>query len=138
MRGRAPQLVLVGALLGGGCGMVPATSDIPVTVANDTDVAVGLYVDGHWVGTYAPGTEVAVPLPGRLRFPSTLELRSPSDAALLAVTLNEGEHATAESGGYGVGESRGLSCGTLTLLVGRLDEGEALAPATSVEPGACP
>jgi hypothetical protein len=138
MRGLGPQLVLVSALLSAGCGVVPATSDIPVTVANDTDVAVGLYLDGAWVGTYAPGAQVAVPLPVRDRFPVTVELRSPSDAVLVAVALSEDQHAAAEAGGYGGGESQGLPCGTLTLLVGRLAAAETVVPPASVAPGACP
>jgi hypothetical protein len=129
--------VLAAGLLTG-CAFGAASSDIPVTIENDTSVPVGLYVDGAWVGTYAPGAHVAVPLPVRDRFPAAVELRSPSGAVLVSLTLSEHQDAAAEAGGYGGGESQGLPCGTLTLLVGRLDPGEALAPPASVSPGTCP
>jgi hypothetical protein len=126
--GRATDVGLVGR----------EATDIPISIENDTDVAVGLYVDDAWIGTYAPGARLAVPMPAPRRHPTTVDLRSPSDAVLLSLTLNEGQHAAAEAGGYGAGASQGLPCGVLTLLVGRLADGDALAPAESVEPGACP
>ena len=137
VRGLTARALLAAGLLTG-CVFGAAPSDIPVTIENDTSVPVGLYVDAAWVGTYAPGAQVAVPLPERDRFPVTVELRSPSDAVLVSLTLSEDQHAAAEAGGYGGGESQGLPCGMLTLLVGRLDPGEAPAPAASVAPGTCP
>ena len=137
IRGLTAWAVLAAGFLMG-CEIGAASSDISVTIENDTGVPVGLYVDGAWVGTYAPGAQVAVPLPVRDRFPITVELRSPSDAVLVAVALSEDQHAAAEAGGYGAGASQGLPCGTLTLVVGRLDSGEAPAPAATVAPGTCP
>ena len=143
--GLSMAALLVVLLAVAGCGLASdvgvigrEATDIPISIENDTNVPVGLYVDGAWVGTYAPGSRLAVPMPAPRRLPTTIELRSPSDAALLSVTLNEGQHAAAEAGGYGAGASQGLPCGVLTLLVGRLADGEALAPAESVEPGTCP
>ena len=143
--GLALAAFLVALLAMAGCGVAHDVgvigrepTDIPINIDNETDVAVGLYVDGTWIGTYAPGSRLAVPMPAPKRHPTTVELRSPSDAVLLSLALNEGQHAAADAGGYGAGESRGLPCGTLTLLIGRLAEDEALAPAASVEPGPCP
>lgn len=121
-----------------GCDTAAPASPIPITIDNETDVAVGLYVGGNWVGTYPAGASVEVSLPSDLRLPTTVELRSPSDAVLVEVAVNEDQHAAAEAGGYGGGASQGLPCGTLTLLVGRLTAGEALAPAASLASGACP
>jgi hypothetical protein len=137
IRGLTARAVLAAGLLTG-CAFGAASSDIPVTIENYTSVPVGLYVDGAWVGTYAPGARATVPMPVQDRFPVTVELRSPSDAVLVAIRLSEDQHAAADAGGYGGGESQGLPCGTLTLVVGRLDPGEAPAPAASVAPGTCP
>jgi hypothetical protein len=144
-QGLALVALLVALLATTGCSIATDVgiagrepTDIPINIDNGTNVAVGLYVDGAWVGTYAAGSKLAVPMPAPRRLPTTIELRSPSDAPLLSVTLDEGQHAAAEAGGYGAGASQGLPCGVLTLLVGRLADGEALAPAESVEPGTCP
>jgi hypothetical protein len=143
--GLALAAILVAVLVVAGCGVARDVgvvgrepTDIPINLHNDTDVAVGLYVDGAWIGTYAPGSRLAVPMTTPKREPTTVELRSPSDTVLLSLTLNERQYAAAEAGGYGAGESRGLPCGTLTLLVGRVAADEVLAPAASIEPGPCP
>ena len=109
----------------------------PLHVENATDIAVGVYADGHWVATYAPGASGDASVSGAGR-PQALEVRSPSGAVLLSLPINDDQLATGAAGGYGNGASIGLPCGVVTVLIGQLSETEALAPAASVEPGPCP
>ena len=127
IRGLPSRAVLAVEILVG-CSPPSDTSAIPVSIANDTDIAVGLYVGGNWVGTYPAGASVEVPLPGDLRPPTTLELVAPSGAVLVSVPLDEAQHDDAAAGRLGAGEAVSTQCGVITLLVGRLGAGESLAP----------
>lgn len=109
----------------------------PLHVENATDIAVGVYADGHWVATYAPGASGDASIPGAGQ-PQALEVRSPSGAVLLSLPINDDQLAAGAAGRYGNGTSVGLPCGVVTVLIGHLSETEALAPAASVEPGPCP
>lgn len=131
-----------GAVLGFGLGLIASIAVAcapsgPLRVDNATDIAVGIYADGRWVGTYGPGTSGDASISGVGR-PQTLEVRSPSGAVLLSLPINDDQLAAGAAGGYGNGTSVGLPCGVVTVLIGRLTENEALAPAASVEPGPCP
>lgn len=130
------RAVLAAAVLVG-CAPAGQTDAVPVSITNETDVAVGLYVGGQWVGTYPAGASVEVPLPPDVGLPTTIELLAPSGAVLLSASLNEGQHADAAAGGYGIGESISTQCGIVTLLVGRLGAGEALAPPNADDPVPC-
>ena len=136
IRGLPICAALAAALLVG-CGSTAPSSSIPVTIDNETDVAVGLYVGGEWVGTYPPGASIEVPLPGNVRQPTTIELLAPSGAVLVSAPLNEGQHADAAAGGYGAGDTVATQCGVVTLLVGRLRMDEALTPANADDPVPC-
>jgi hypothetical protein len=109
----------------------------PLHVDNATDIAVGVYADGRWVATYAPGASGDASITGAGR-PQALEVRSASGAVLLSLPINDDQLAAGGAGGYGNGASIGLPCGVVTVLIGRLGATEALAPAASVEPGPCP
>ena len=134
--GLALRAVLAAALLVG-CGPAAQTDAVPVSITNETDVAVGLYVGGQWVGTYPAGASVEVPLPPDVRLPTTIELLAPSGAVLVTAPLNEGQHGDAAAGRYGAGASVDTQCGIVTLLVGRLGTGEALAPPNADDPVPC-
>ncbi len=109
----------------------------PLHVDNATDIAVGVYADGRWVATFAPGASGDASITGVGR-PQALEVRSPSGAVLLSLPINDDQLAAGAAGRYGNGASIGLPCGVVTVLIGQLGETEALAPAASVEPGPCP
>ena len=123
-------LILV-AVLAAGC------AGGPLHVDNATDTAIGVYVDGRWVGTYAPETSGDASISGQGR-PQILEVRSPSGSVLVSLPINDDQLAAGAAGGFGNGASVGLPCGVVTVLIGRLGANEALAPAESVEPGPCP
>lgn len=106
-------------------------------VDNATDAVLSVYVDGSWVGTYAPGTagDASLSAVGR---PQQLEVRSPSGTVLVTLEVADDQLAAAEAGRLGNGLSVGVPCGVVTVLIGRLAENEALAPAEAVEAGPCP
>jgi hypothetical protein len=136
IRGFGTRALLAAALLAG-CGQATQSSAIPISIENDTDVAVGLYVGGEWRGTYPSGASVEVPLAADVRLPTTIELLAPSGAVLISASLNEGQHGDSAAGRYGAGESVSTECGIVTLLVGRLGTGEALAPPNADDPVPC-
>lgn len=137
MRRRAGRRAVLGvgvvlvAALAAGC------ASGTLHVDNATDTAVAVYVDGRWVGTYAPGTSGEASIAGQGR-PQILEVRSPSGAVLISLPINDDQLAAGSAGGYGNGASVGLPCGVVTVLIGRLAADAALAPAESVAPGPCP
>lgn len=112
-------------------------ANAPLHVDNATDISVGVYVDGSWVGTYAAGASGDASIAGQ-GGTRTVEVRSPSGAVLLSLPVNDAQLADAADGDYGEGTSVGLPCGVVTVIVGRLSSDAALAPATSVPPGPCP
>ena len=128
--------MLAAALLGG-CGSATPSAEVPVSIQNESGVAVGLYVGGEWRGTYPAGASVEVALPHDVRLPTTVELLAPSGAVLVSAQLSEGQHGDAAAGRYGAGESVGTECGIVTLLIGRLGAGEALAPPDADDPVPC-
>lgn len=136
IRGLATRAVLATALFVG-CDSATPGSAIPISIENETDVAVGLYVGGDWIGTYPAGAIVEVPLPGDVGLPATIELLAPSGAVMLSTQLNEGQHGKAAAGGYGTGASVSTRCGIVTLVVGRLGTSEALAPPSAGDPVPC-
>lgn len=112
---------------------------VPIRIQNDTNVPVGLYVNGDWLGTYPAGANTTVSFDRPIAAPWAVELRSPSDAALLRLDANGGALEAARDGRYGAGESIGLPCGELTAILGTLSADEALAPTRpSAAPGLCP
>jgi hypothetical protein len=136
IRGLATRAALAATFVVG-CDPALPSAAIPVSIENETDVAVGLYVGGDWVGTYPAGASVEVPLPGDLRLPTTIELLAPSGALMLSAELSDGQYAKAAAGGYGAGASVSTQCGIVTLLVGRVGTSGALAPPNTDDPVPC-
>ena len=136
IRGFATRAVLAAALLAG-CGPTTPPSAVPISIVNDTDVAVGLYIGGDWLGTYPAGASVVVPLPSELRLPTMVELLAPSGAVMLDVTLDEGQVTNAARGGYGTSRSVPVACGVVTLVVGTLAEGQSPEPPSTDDPVPC-
>ena len=109
----------------------------PLHIDNATDISVGVYLDGNWVGTYAAGASGQATIAGQGR-PSTIEVRSPSGAVLMSLLVNDDQLAAAAAGGFGNGSSIGLPCGVVTVIIGQLSPDAVLAPAESNPPGPCP
>ncbi len=95
-------------------------------------------MNGEWIGTYPAGASREVLLRGPFDPPLDLELRSPSDAVLLELGVNNGQIEQATAGGHATGDSVGLPCGVLSVVVGTLRANEVPAPPPSVAPGPCP
>lgn len=95
---------------------------------NATNVPVQVVVNGGWVGTYAAGTNRAVPVPGEP--PHRVEVLTASGARLVAWGYD-----TAQAAG-GATTRVDVPCGVVRLSVGRI-ELPALTP-TSEDAGPCP
>ncbi len=131
----AAMLALAAIVLG--CGS-PAPIPAPIQVDNRTDTAVGLYVNDGWAGTYAAGATGSTSLGGHGDPPYTIEVRTPSNAVLLTVGVNEAQAASLDQPDGAVAEEIGVPCGVVRVVVGTLADGTAPAPAESVPPGPCP
>jgi hypothetical protein len=132
------SLLLVAALLVSACA---SDADVPALgFANETDVAVGVYVNGSWVGTYAAGTEgVGVPYGGRGGPPWRIEFRTPSGATIASWDLTGDDIAFVEGGAAGTGTLLDTPCGRIIAWVGQRGSGGP-APDPNVPsptPGPC-
>lgn len=115
-----------------------AVGDIPVTLDNQTDIPVGLYVNGDWVGTYPAGGSTTQALGGHGGAPYDVEVRSDSGAVLAEMAINEPQAASLTGGGMPIGVDQGVPCGVIRIVVGMPDPDVEPAPAEAVPPGACP
>jgi hypothetical protein len=108
----------------------------PLHVENASDIAVAVYVDGRWLGTYAPGAsgDASITAAGR---PQTLQVRSASGEVLLTLPIDDDQLADGARGGYGNGAKVDLPCGEVSLLIGTLAPGQKLIPPMRVAPGPC-
>lgn len=120
-----------------GCARM-AVGDIPVTLDNLTDVPVGLYVNGDWVGTYPAGASTRQTLGDHGGAPYDVEARSESGAVLAEVAINEPQAATLTADGMPIGVEQGVPCGVVRIVVGVPDPLVAPAPGPAVSPGPCP
>ena len=117
-----------------GCNAAAAP---PVNVANLTDVAIALYVNGTLAETLDPGTSTEVPLPGPEGLPFSIEARTPSGAAIASWTITADQYAAAASGKAGQDSTMAFPCGTIRLTVGT--PVVPPPPATdALPPGPCP
>lgn len=115
-----------------------AVADITITMDNQTDTPVGLYVNDEWVGTYPAGASVQEPLGDHGGAPYVVDVRTPGGTSLARVDVNAAQAASITGGGPAVASEVGLPCGIIRLVVGELADHEAPAPAESVAPGPCP
>jgi hypothetical protein len=115
-----------------------AVADITITMDNQTDTPVGLYVNDEWVGTYPAGASVQEPLGDHGGAPYVVDVRTPGGTSLARVDVNAAQAASITGGGPAVASEVGLPCGIIRLVVGELADDEAPAPAESVAPGPCP
>jgi hypothetical protein len=129
------------AVLGSGLALIASVvvacaNSGPLHVENASDIAVAVYADGRWVGTYGPGAsgDASITAAGR---PQTLEVRSALGAVLLSLPINDDQLAAGAAGTYGNGASIDLPCGEVSLLIGTLAPGQKLIPPMRVAPGPC-
>ena len=120
------------------CGMVPGLDDVRVHVDNETDIPIGVYVDGVWRGTDEPGATIVVPLGDGLP-PITIEARSASGAVLATLDVPLGPVKALRDGeGDAWGAEIAVPCGLIRIVAGELGPYAAVAPATAVPAGPCP
>ena len=120
-----------------GCARM-GVGDIPVTLDNLTDIPVGLYVNGDWVGTYPAGASTTQTLGAHGGAPYDVEARSDSGAVLAEVAVNEPQAVTLTGGGMPIGVEQGVPCGVIRIVVGIPDPDVAPAPGEAVPSGPCP
>ena len=118
-----PARWLPSALIGlavAACSFLPSSGPL-VHVANVSNTALAVHVNGDWVGTYAPGASGHVSLGGGGGPPYRVTIVSPggTELAEVAVTAADLEAAAAGDGGVRVGAD--LPCGIVWLSVGIVD-----------------
>ena len=119
------------------CGVVPGLDEVRVHVDNETDIPIGVYVDGVWRGTDEPGATIVVPLGDGLP-PITIEARSASGAVLATLDVPLGPVKALRDGeGDAWGEEIAVPCGLIRITVGELGPNVAHAPAAAVPAGPC-
>ncbi|MEO5885021.1 MAG: hypothetical protein ABIQ58_05850 [Candidatus Limnocylindrales bacterium] len=111
---------------------------MPIRLDNLTDTPVAIYVNGVWAGTYPAGASADTTLDHRVDPPYSIEVRSPSDAVLMTVDINEAQAGSLDLPGRGVADEVDVPCGVLRVIVGTLEDGTVPAPAASVDAGPCP
>ncbi len=90
----------------------------PVSVSNQTNVAIALYVNGALAQTLEPETASEVPVTGHDGPPFSIEARTPSGTAIARWTVTADEYAAATSGKAGQDSTTAFPCGTIRLTVG--------------------
>lgn len=118
VRRRALAVLAVASVVGvAACATVLAPAD-RIGLENRTSTPVSVEVNGSWVGTYAAGDVVIVPITGHGGPPYSLAIRSPSGALLVEQTISAQSRqdviagTTRESLGYGV------PCGWIQISYG--------------------
>ena len=121
------------------CAMLPGGDEVRVHVDNETDVPIGVYVDGVWRGTDEPGATIVVPLGDGVP-PIRVEARSPSGATLATLDGPPGPIEAMRAGDRTevVGSAFGVPCGVITIVIGELGPDRSVAPVTAVPAGPCP
>jgi hypothetical protein len=112
---------LVGGLALGACGLLPASGPV-IHLDNLTSSALTVEVKGSWVGTYASGTSVDIPIAGHGAPPYMVTVKSPNGTLVrqLEVTAEDVKSATDNSGSMW-GDTE-LPCGFIRLGFGRMTE----------------
>jgi hypothetical protein len=113
----------------------PGATLPPLSISNNTALAVTFLVNGQQVATVAPGVLIdpvaAVVLPP---LPWAVEARSPSGRVLVSMTVHAGDVRIGSSSAQGDGARIDLSCGRLDIWAGPPMIGPPPGPGT---PGDC-
>ena len=117
------------------CGLVP-DSGPTVHLDNFTNTPLAVRVKGGWVGTYAPGSSVDVPLAGRGDPPYTVTVHSPSGQILMQLEVSADDLKAAAENRGSIGGSSELACGTVRLSVGGSLDAPTAGPIAQLPP--CP
>ncbi len=107
-----------------------------VHLDNATDIAVGIYLNDAWVGTYPAGASATVALAGHGGPPFVVSVRTAAGTVLHEETISADDMRRARTEGFGWFSALGPPCGTTRLAFGAVE----LDPleAQEVEPGPCP
>ena len=136
LRQRLPWFAVVATgLLVIGCGLLPRSGPA-VRFDNLTNTPMAVHVKGVWVGTYAPGASADVPLGGQGAPPYNVTVHAPSGSVLIGFEVTTATIDAAAEGGGSAAGATGLSCGSVRLSIGPVDE--LLAPVAVDRLPACP
>ncbi len=140
---RSAGLILVTMFALGATGCMDVERDDPsvipddqmrMAVRNNTDRALGLFVNGQDLGAVAPDsgrTLDAVQLPA---LPWDAELRLPSGRTVVKLTIHSGSIRRTETSASGVFARQDLSCGRVEIWSGSPPGGPPHGPGN---PGDC-
>ncbi len=113
----------------------PGATLPPLSISNNTTLAVTFVVNGQPVATVAPGVQVdpvsSAVLPP---LPWAVEARAPSGRVLVSMTVHAGDVRISENSAQGDGARIDLSCGRLDIWAGPPMIGPMPGPGT---PGDC-
>lgn len=132
------RIILVVALVASAFGCeLPGVGPGPdrVLLQNDTDVAVGVYLNEAWVGTYPAGATATIPLVGHRGPPFAVSVRTAAGEGLLEETISAEDMRRAREEGFGWSSgSSGSSqpCGSIRLTFGDVEQLE-----DDIEPEPC-
>lgn len=110
-----------------------------IRLANGTIVPAVVTVNGSWVGTYAAGEIVDVPIGGHGGPPYRIEARSPAGTALGDFLITPGDVASLTAGSS-MGGATQTECGLIEFTFGEVldpPETQTPAPVPVPKPAAC-
>jgi hypothetical protein len=113
----------------------PGATLPPLSISNNTTLAVTFVVNGKLVATVAPGVQIDPVSSAELPpLPWAVEARSPSGRVLVSMRVHLGDVRIGENSASGDGARIDLSCGRLDIWVGPPMLGPMPGPGT---PGDC-
>jgi hypothetical protein len=133
--GRHGFTAVLGTLALWSCGVLPGIGPT-VHLDNFTNTPLAVRVKGGWVGTYAPGSSVEVPLAGRGDPPFAVTVHSPSGRILMQLEVSADALEMAADDRGSMGGSADLDCGTIWLSVGQSRDAPPAGPVAQLPP--CP
>lgn len=107
-----------------------------VHLQNATSVAVGVYLNDAWVGTYPAGATGTIALAGHRGPPFAVSIRTAAGERLLEESISAEDLRRAREEALGWSSATGQACGSIRLTFGNVEPAEHDVP--DIEPGPCP
>lgn len=89
-----------------------------VHLENDTDFAVGVYLNDEWAGTYPAGAAATVALRGHRGPPFAVSIRTALGESLLEEAISAVDMRRAREEGFGWSSAASQPCGSIRLTFG--------------------
>lgn len=106
-----------------------------VRLVNDTDVAVGVYLNESWVGTYPAGAMATIALVGHGGPPFAVSVRTADGIRLYEESISAEDIRRAHEEGFGWSGMTSGPCGNIRLTFGDVQPVDDDVP--DIEPGPC-